>query len=133
MVSYNDFLHTAFAAIWPNRAANIKKKIKLCRSVISNTRIAEVNGLLVIPVKKATIPVMMSKLVLSALKCNIPENAAEIEAPMLKLGAKTPPALPELKLNADPSHLPIGTYHSRYLSDVNKEPTIISLPGPAIL
>jgi hypothetical protein len=93
---------------------------------------AEVNGLLVIPVKNATRPVMMSKLVLSGLKCNIPEKAAEIDAPMLKLGANTPPALPELKLNADPNHLPTGTYHSKYLSELNKDPTIISLPGPAI-
>ena len=110
----------------------MKKKIKLWRSVISNTRMAEVNGLRVIPVKNATMPVIMSRLVLSGLRCSIPEKAAEIEAPILKLGANTPPALPELKLNAEPNHLPTGTYHSKYLSELNNEPTIISLPGPAI-
>ena len=117
----------------PNIAANIKKKIRLCRSVISSTSIADVNGLLVMPVRKATIPVMIRRLVLSGLKLSKPEIAAEIEAPMLNDGAKTPPAAPELKHKAEPTHFPIGTYHSKYLSEVNKDPRIISLPGPAIL
>ena len=133
MCSYNDFRNTDFAAILPNRAASMKKKIRLCLSVISSTNMAEVNGLRVIPVRKATIPVMINKLVLSGLKFRIPEMVAEMDAPMLKEGAKTPPAAPELKHKAEPTHLPIGTYHSKYLSDVNNEPSMISLPGPAIL
>jgi len=70
--SYKECLLTTEEIRLAAMPASIKKKITLWRSVISNTRIAEVNGDLVIPVKKATMPERTSKFVLDAERSKRP-------------------------------------------------------------
>ena len=99
-----------------------------CPSVISKTRMAEVKGDRVTPVKKATIPAKISKLVLEADRLSNPEIADPMLAPESKAGAKTPPAAPLVKLTIDPSILIIGVYQCTNLSVEKRILDINSFP-----
>lgn len=102
--SYKECLLTKSDAIEEIIPANIKWKIKECLSVISKTMIADVNGALVIPVKKATIPAKTTTLVSLFDKSITPEITEPILAPAVRAGAKIPPAPPEVNDKAVPHH-----------------------------
>ena len=111
-------------------AANIKKKIAECLSVISMTTIADVKGERVMPVKKAVIPTTISKLALLPVNSNKPDVTAPILAPILKDGANMPPAPPMLNELIKPPIRTKGMYQATVLSPVNKVRSMISLPEP---
>lgn len=93
---------------------------------------AEVNGLLVIPVKQPTIPHKTTKLALEADKCSHPETTEPILAPALREGAKIPPADPLVKEITGPKSLKTGRYHSTCLFSVNSTFCMISFPEPKL-
>src|SRR5579871_326084 len=104
----------------------------LCLSVISSTKIADVNGVRVTPVKNPTMPDNINRFVLTSDKCIHPEKNAPIVAPALRAGANTPPAAPVVKDKTGPAILSKGTYQGRYLSAENNDVVITSFPEPNI-
>src|SRR5579872_2293654 len=102
----------------------------LCRSVISSTRMAEVKGVRVTPVRNATIPESTSRLVLAADRCSQPEMVAPTLAPALSAGANTPPDAPVVKEHNIPPQRNNGTYQLLYLSAVKSEVVIRFFPDP---
>src|ERR1700682_5521635 len=104
--------------------------MRLWRSVISKTIIDEVKGVLVIPVRKPTMPESMSRLLFESERCIQLDSTDPIQAPELSAGANMPPAAPVLKEKMDPLIRIIGAYQGRYLSVVNNIWVMIDLPEP---
>src|SRR4051812_20906561 len=93
---------------------------------------AEVKGVRVTPVRNATMPDRMSRLVLESDKCIQPARVEPMLAPALSAGANTPPAAPEVKESTGPIVLSRGIYQAEYLWLVNRVVVISSLPEPSI-
>src|ERR1700712_1833343 len=104
--------------------------MRLWRSVISNTMMEEVNGVLVMPVKNPTIPESISRFVLESERFIHPDSTDPIQAPELSAGANIPPAAPVLKEKTEPVMRMMGAYQGRYLSDVNKMRVMTDFPEP---
>ena len=113
--------------------ANIRYKMRLLRSVISRTSIAEVNGARVIPVRNAAIPTSIITFVSDEFKSNQPERTEPMLPPQLSPGAKIPPDAPVVNENTEPKILNNGIYQPEYLTFVNKVDTINDFPEPNML
>src|SRR4051812_1848343 len=92
----------------------------------------EVKGVLVMPVRKPTMPERMSKFVSESARCIHPDKTDPIQAPELRAGEKIPPAAPVLKEKTEPVIRISGAYQGRYLPDVNKMLVMMVFPEPII-
>src|SRR5688572_11535501 len=92
---------------------------------------ADVNGDLVIPVKKLTIPASISMLALLPSMLNQPAITDPTLAPAARAGANTPPAAPTQKDRMVPANLKTGKYQATILLSENNVLVMISLPEPA--
>ena len=130
--SYKEWRLTKTEKIEDIIPASIRWNIKECLSVISRTKIADVKGALVMPVRKATIPARTNTLVSLSVRFITPANTLPIVAPVDNAGAKIPPAPPDVNAKAGPNILSIGTYQASVLLSVKRTLSIMSFPDPKI-
>ena len=94
---------------------------------------AEVNGVLVIPVRNATMPERIIKFVSVEDNPIQPERTDPILPPALRPGAKIPPDAPVVKERMGPAILNKGIYQIEYLFAVKSETVKSCLPEPSTL
>src|ERR1700759_952216 len=106
--------------------ASIRWKITLCLSVISSTKMADVNGVRVTPVKNPTIPDKINTVVSVPDRWNQLLNNEPTPAPAAREGANPPPEPPEVKYNIGPTPRRSAICQGEYLSLVNNTLVISS-------